>query len=47
MIYKKHKGYKHLGSRTDMRHRETDINNGGTHTMEEELSLQEDLAVSD
>jgi hypothetical protein len=46
MIYEKHKRYERLGSRTDTRHRETDVD-GGTHTTEEELSLQEDLAVSD
>lgn len=31
---------------TDTGHGKTDVN-GGTHTTEEELSLQEDLAVGD
>ena len=35
-----------LGSRTDTRHGETDVD-GGADTAEEELGLQEDLAVSD
>jgi hypothetical protein len=35
-----------LGSGANTRHRETDVD-GGTHTTEEELSLQEDLTVSD
>jgi hypothetical protein len=34
-----------LGSRPDTGHRETDVN-GGTDTLVEELSLQEDLAIS-
>jgi hypothetical protein len=35
-----------LGSRTDTRDGQTDID-GGTDTTEEELSLQEDLTISD
>ena len=35
-----------LGSRADTGHRETDVD-GRTNTTEEELSLQEDLTVSD
>ena len=35
-----------LGSRADTRHGETDVD-GRANTTEEELSLQEDLAVSD
>ena len=35
-----------LGGGTDTRHRETDVD-GGTDTTEEELGLQEDLAVGD
>jgi hypothetical protein len=46
MIYEKHKRYERLGSRTDTRYGETDVN-GRTHTTEEELSLQEDLTISD
>jgi hypothetical protein len=38
--------YARLGSRADTRHRETDVDSR-TDTTEEELSLQEDLAVSD
>ena len=35
-----------LGSRTDTRDGKTDVD-GGTDTTEEELSLQEDLTISD